>query len=46
MRVAVGHVDEYDERTAVFARQLGLQSVQLHTPRYISGIVDALGLGG
>jgi mannonate dehydratase len=37
MRVAVGHVDEYDERTAMFAHQLGLQSVQLHTPSNLVG---------
>jgi mannonate dehydratase len=28
----MGHVDEYDDRVAAFARQLGLASVQLHNP--------------
>jgi D-mannonate dehydratase len=28
----MGHVDEYDDRVAAFARQLGLTSVQLHNP--------------
>lgn len=37
MRVALGHIDEYDERTAKFAHQLGLQSVQLHTPSNLVG---------
>lgn len=32
MRLSMGHVDVYDERTATFARQLGLHSVQLHNP--------------
>jgi mannonate dehydratase len=32
IRIAMGHVDEYDHDVAVFARQLGLRSVQLHTP--------------
>ena len=33
MRIAMGHVDEYDDAVAAFARQLGLSSVQLHCPR-------------
>lgn len=37
MRVALGHVDEYDERTAAFAQQLGLAGVQLHTPGNLAG---------
>jgi mannonate dehydratase len=32
IRVAMGHVDEYDDRVASFARQLGLTGVQLHNP--------------
>lgn len=32
IRIAMGHVDTYDARTADFARQLGLRSVQLHAP--------------
>jgi mannonate dehydratase len=32
IRVAMGHVDEYDDRVAMFARQLGLTGVQLHNP--------------
>ncbi|GAA4206017.1 mannonate dehydratase [Actinocatenispora rupis] len=37
MRLTLGHIDEYDERTATFARQLGLGSVQLHNPTNLSG---------
>jgi mannonate dehydratase len=37
IRIAMGHVDEYDDRTATFARQLGLSSVQLHTPSNLPG---------
>ena len=32
IRLSMGHVDEYDDRVAAFARQLGLSSVQLHAP--------------
>ncbi len=37
IRISLGHVDEYDERTATFARQLGLSGVQLHTPSNLPG---------
>lgn len=36
MRIAMGHVDEYDERVGRFARQLGLSTVQLHCPANLS----------
>jgi mannonate dehydratase len=36
LRVSLGHIDEYDETVATFARQLGLTSVQLHTPSNLS----------
>ena len=32
IRLSMGHVDVYDDRTAAFARQLGLGGVQLHAP--------------
>lgn len=32
VRISLGHIDTYDDRTAAFAHQLGLGSVQLHTP--------------
>jgi mannonate dehydratase len=41
MRISMGHVDEYDERVGAFARQLGLPSVQMHTPSNLH--VDADG---
>jgi mannonate dehydratase len=37
IRLSLGHVDEYDARTATFARQLGLAGVQLHTPNLLRG---------
>jgi mannonate dehydratase len=37
MRISLGHIDEYDDRTATFARQLGLGSVQLHDPSNLAG---------
>ncbi len=36
MRLSLGHVDEYDDRVAAFAHQLGLRSVQFHTPTLLS----------
>lgn len=36
MRIAMGHVDDYDDTVATFARQLGLRSVQLHCPSNLS----------
>lgn len=37
MRISLGHVDVYDDRVATFAHQLGLSSVQLHTPNLLPG---------
>src|SRR5260370_30368417 len=37
MRLSLGHIDEYDERVATFARQLGLTGVQFHTPNLLPG---------
>lgn len=37
IRIAMGHVDEYDEDVATYARQLGLRSVQLHNPANLAG---------
>lgn len=36
LRISLGHIDEYDDTVATFARQLGLTSVQLHTPSNLS----------
>lgn len=38
MRLSLGHIDEYDDRTAAFAHQLGLSTVQLHAPSNLPGI--------
>ena len=38
MRISLGHVDEYDDTVAAFAHQLGLSSVQLHTPSNLPGV--------
>ena len=37
MRISMGHIDEYDDRVAAYAKQLGLASVQLHNPSNLSG---------
>lgn len=37
IRISLGHIDEYDETVAAFAHQLGLRSVQLHTPTALPG---------
>lgn len=37
IRISLGHVDEYDQRVATFAHQLGLTGVQLHTPNLLPG---------
>ena len=37
MRLSLGHIDEYDNRVATFARQLGLRGVQFHTPNLLPG---------
>lgn len=36
IRVALGHIDELDDDTLTFARQLGLEGIHLHTPRNLS----------
>ncbi|MCX5317012.1 mannonate dehydratase [Streptomyces sp. NBC_00154] len=37
MRISLGHVDEYDEKVATFAHQLGLPTIQLHCPTNLAG---------
>lgn len=37
IRLSLGHIDEYDDRTAAFAHQLGLTGVQFHTPDLLPG---------
>jgi mannonate dehydratase len=37
IRLSLGHIDEYDDTVAAFAHQLGLPSVQLHTPSALPG---------
>lgn len=37
MRLALGHIDDLDSRVISFAKQLGLGSVQLHTPSNLGG---------
>jgi mannonate dehydratase len=37
LRLSLGHIDVYDDRTATFAHQLGLTGVQLHTPNLLPG---------
>lgn len=37
IRISLGHIDEYDSRVAAFARQLGLNGVQFHTPDLLPG---------
>ncbi|HEY7591129.1 MAG TPA: mannonate dehydratase, partial [Candidatus Limnocylindrales bacterium] len=37
MRLALGHLEGFDETVATFARQLGLSSVQFHTPSDLRG---------
>ncbi len=37
MRIALGHIDSCDDRVARFAHQLGLRTVQLHTPDNLKG---------
>lgn len=37
MRIAMGHVDEYNPTVARFARQLGLRSIHLHNPSSLRG---------
>jgi len=51
LRITLGHIDEYDDRVAAFARQLGLRGVQFHTPTllagehgYLQGVLNGLGI--
>lgn len=37
MRIAMGHVEHFDDAIAAYARQLGLTGVQLHTPTNLAG---------
>nr|ACL11814.1 hypothetical protein [Mycolicibacterium brisbanense] len=37
LRLALGHIDEFDDTVAQFAKQLGLANVQFHTPSNLSG---------
>jgi mannonate dehydratase len=37
MRISLGHIDEYDDRVGAFAQQLGLDSVQFHSPSNLPG---------
>lgn len=45
MRLALGHIDEYDDDVARFAHQLGLAGVQLHTPSALPGVDGYWSLG-
>ena len=38
VRVALGHIDEYDDSIGVFAQQLGLTSVHLNCPTNLPGL--------
>lgn len=37
IRVALGHIDDYDDSVGVYAQQLGLTSLQFHTPANLPG---------
>jgi mannonate dehydratase len=37
IRLALGHIDEFDDRVARFAQQLGVSCVQFHTPSNLPG---------
>ncbi|GGF99997.1 mannonate dehydratase [Rhodococcoides trifolii] len=37
IRLSLGHIDEFDDTVAQFAVQLGLPSVQFHTPSNLAG---------
>jgi mannonate dehydratase len=37
MRLALGHLEGFDDTVATFAQQLGLESVQFHTPSDLRG---------
>jgi mannonate dehydratase len=41
LRLAMGHVDDFDERVARFAQQLGLRSIQMHAPTNLPGNADS-----
>nr|BFE60945.1 mannonate dehydratase [Dactylosporangium thailandense] len=38
IRISLGHIDKYDSNIATFAHQLGLSSIQLHTPDLLPGV--------
>jgi mannonate dehydratase len=38
IRISLGHIDEYDDTVGTFAQQLGLRSVQFHTPSNLPGV--------
>lgn len=37
IRLALGHIEGFDQTVATFAQQLGLTSVQFHTPSALAG---------
>src|SRR5439155_10887865 len=37
IRLALGHIEAFDDTVATFAQQLGLTSVQFHTPSDLAG---------
>lgn len=37
IRLALGHIDEFDDHVGTFAHQLGLRSVQFHSPKNLPG---------
>jgi mannonate dehydratase len=37
MRLTLGHVEGFDDTVSAFARQLGLTSIQFHTPSDLNG---------
>ena len=37
IRISMGHMDEYNETVATFAKQLGLSTIQLHAPTNLPG---------
>ena len=37
IRLTLGHVEGFDDTIAAFAQQLGLTSIQFHTPSDLSG---------
>ena len=37
MRLALGHIDQYDDKVATFARQLGVRRIHFHCPKELPG---------